>query len=135
MLERRVSALTGSPIERFEPCSIVSYRPGEEYKPHVDFFSDEQIEANAQFRRDYGGQRIATFLLYLRAPLEGGETCYLRPDVTVTGEDGMAVIHYNVTRDGAQDTGSLHAGKPIVRGEKWLWRSTLRQRSLYERGA
>jgi len=133
MLERRLSAMTEWPIERFEPCSFVCYGPGEEYKPHVDFFSDEQIAANERFRRDYGGQRIATFLLYLRAPLEGGETRYLDPGVNVVGETGMGVPHYNVTTDGAQDPASRHSGTPIVRGEKWLWRSTLRQRSLYER--
>jgi hypothetical protein len=45
----------------------------------------------------------------------------------------MGVIHYNVTATGEQDHASLHSGKPIVRGEKWLWRSTLRKRSLYRR--
>jgi prolyl 4-hydroxylase len=133
MLERRLSAMTQWPIERFEPCSFVSYRPGEEYRPHVDYFTDEQIVANEQLKGDFGGQRIATFLLYLRAPEEGGETCYLHPGVHVTGETGMGVLHYNVTASGEQDRASIHSGKPIVRGEKWLWRSTLRQRSLYER--
>lgn len=135
MLERKVSAMTDWPMEKLEPCSIVCYRPGEEYRPHVDFFSDEQMVANERIRRDFGGQRIATFLLYLRAPDAGGETSYPQPGVDVTGEDGMGVIHYNVTRGGAQDPASVHSGNPIIRGEKWLWRSTLRQHSLYDREA
>ena len=133
MLERRVSMIAQWPMEKLEPCSIICYRPGEEYKPHVDFFSDEQILANERVRRDFGGQRIATFLLYLKAPLAGGETSYLEPGVDVAGEDGMGVIHYNVTSGGEQDPASVHAGRPVIDGEKWLWRSTLRQHSLYEK--
>lgn len=132
MLERRVSTMARWPMEKLEPCSIICYRPGEEYKPHVDFFSDDQILANERVRRDFGGQRIATFLLYLKAPLAGGETSYLAPGVDVVGEDGMGVIHYNVTSGGEQDPASVHAGRPVIDGEKWLWRSTLRQHSLYE---
>lgn len=133
MLERRVAAMTQWPIRNLEPCSIICYRTGEEYKPHVDFFSDEQIVANERIRRDFGGQRIATFLLYLKAPEAGGETSYLEAGVDVVGEEGMSVIHYNVTASGRQDRASIHSGTPIVSGEKWLWRSTLRQHSLYGR--
>jgi hypothetical protein len=104
MLERRLSAMAQWPIERFEPCSFVSYLPGEEYKPHVDFFSDEQIAANERFRRDYGGQRIATFLLYLRAPEEGGETRYLNAGVNVVGETGHE--RAPLQRDHRRRTGS-----------------------------
>jgi prolyl 4-hydroxylase len=132
MLERKVVVMTGRSMRKLEPCSIVCYRPGEEYRPHVDFFSDEQILINRRSRSDFGGQRVATFLLYLRAPDAGGETSYPRAGVEVAGESGMAVIHYNVTPDGRQDHASLHAGRPIVRGEKWLWRSTLRAHSLYD---
>lgn len=131
LLERRVSIMSQWPMDKLEPCSIICYRPGEEYRPHVDFFSDEQMLANEERRRDFGGQRVATFLLYLKAPVAGGETSYLEPGVDVAGEDGMGVIHYNVTSGGAQDPASVHAGRPVVDGEKWLWRSTLRQHSLY----
>lgn len=131
MLESRVSALTHWPVAYLEPCSIICYRPGEEYKPHTDFFTDDQMMVNERERRDFGGQRVATFLLYLKAPTAGGETSYLSNGMDVMGEDGMAIIHYNVARDGRQDPASVHAGRPIISGEKWLWRSTLRERSLY----
>lgn len=131
MLERRVSMMAQWPEEKLEPCSIICYRPGEEYRPHVDFFSDAQILANERMRRDFGGQRVATFLLYLKAPVTGGETRYLEAGMDVAGENGMGVIHYNVTGTGMQDPASVHAGRPVIEGEKWLWRSTLRQHSLY----
>ena len=130
-LDRRVAAMTGWPVESLEPGSVVRYQPGEQYRPHVDFFSPEQISRNLAEGRDFGGQRIATFLLYLRAPDAGGETVYERTGHAVRGEPGMAVLHYNVTDDGAGDEASLHSGKPVERGEKWLWRSTLREHCLY----
>jgi hypothetical protein len=130
-LEHRLAQMTAGSIAAMEPCSIVHYQVGQEYQPHVDFFTDEQIELNRTQRLDFGGQRVATFLLYLRAPDAGGETDYPRARVRVTGERGMGVLHYNVTPDGLQDLSSLHQGNPIVRGEKWLWRSTLRAQPLF----
>lgn len=131
-LEQRLSAMTGYAPPCMEPCSIICYRPGEEYLPHVDFFSNEQMRANVDLRRDYGGQRDATFLLYLLAPALGGETEYIEPRICLRGEQGMGVVHYNVTKDGLPDAATLHRGNPILSGEKWLWRSTLRSHSLYE---
>lgn len=125
-LEQRIAGMTDWSMDALEPCSIIRYQSGEQYRPHVDFFTDDQIESNAAERQDHGGQRIATFLLYLRAPESGGETVYHGSDLTVRGEQGMGVIHYNVTPDGQQDRASEHSGRPIERGEKWLWRSTLR---------
>lgn len=130
-LDRRVASVTDWPIDSLEPCSVVRYLPGEEYRPHVDFFTPAQIARNRAEGRDFGGQRIATFLLYLRAPDAGGETVYERSGVVVRGERGMAVLHYNVTADGTADEASLHSGRPVQRGEKWLWRSTLREHCLY----
>lgn len=131
-LEARIAGMTDWRRDALEPCSIIRYEAGEEYRPHVDFFSDEQIARNLATRNDPGGQRIATFLLYLRAPDLGGETVYEHAGVTVRGEPGLGALHYNVTPDGRQDTQSLHTGRPIVGGEKWLWRSTLREHSLYD---
>lgn len=130
MLEWRVAALAEWPCDAIEPSSIIRYEPGQEYKPHVDYFTEAQIRGNAVERHDFGGQRIATFLLYLRAPEEGGETYYHGAELPVRGTPGMGVIHYNVTPDGALDPASRHSGRAIVRGEKWVWRSALRARNF-----
>jgi prolyl 4-hydroxylase len=129
-LEQRIAALTGWPQAALEPCSIIRYRPGEEYRPHVDYFTDDQIERNRDQRGDASGQRVATFLLYLQAPQAGGQTDYPRAGLRVGGVPGMGVIHYNVGADGRPDPDSLHCGRPVERGEKWLWRCTLRERAL-----
>ncbi|MBC7990946.1 MAG: 2OG-Fe(II) oxygenase [Luteimonas sp.] len=131
LLERRTASMADWSMAALEMCSIIRYQPGEEYRPHVDFFSDEQIEVNRIQKGDPSGQRIATFLLYLHAPAAGGETEYPKSGLVVRGERGMAVLHYNVSADGRQDQASLHIGRPVREGEKWLWRSALRERSLY----
>jgi len=131
ILEHRVATATRCSIAALEPSSVICYQPGEEYRRHVDFFSDEQIEINRVERGDPGGQRLATFLLYLHVPAAGGETEYPESGVVVRGEQGMAVLHYNVTADGRQEPLSVHIGRAVERGEKWLWRTALREYPLY----
>ena len=130
-IERRIASMTNWSVAALEPCSIIRYQPGEEYRPHVDSFSRAQIERNRSERGDFGGQRIASFLLYLQVPEAGGETFFHYPELLVRGEPGMGLLHYNAIPDGSPDVQSLHSGRPVERGEKWLWRSTLREHSLY----
>lgn len=68
--------------------------------------------------------------MYLQPPDVGGETRYPKPDLTVRGATGLGILHYNVTPDGEPDERSTHVGLPVEEGEKWLWRSALRQHSL-----
>jgi len=58
MLERRVRALTQWPIQRIEPCSIISYQPGDEYKPHVDYFT-------SQLTADERETALSTLMFYV----------------------------------------------------------------------
>ena len=131
MIERRIAGMTGWTMQALEPHSVIRYEPGNEYRPHVDSYSREQIERNRIERGDFGGQRIATFLLYLKVPEEGGKTHFHFPNLSVSGEPGMGLLHYNAIPDGSGDAESLHSGRPVVRGEKWMWRSTLRQYAMY----
>lgn len=130
LMEQRIARMTDHDPRALEPCSIVHYRHNQEYRPHTDFFTEEQLRINREQYADAGGQRLATFLLYLQPPAAGGETRYVEPDVTVAGETGLGILHYNVTEDGAADGKSTHVGMPVKDGEKWLWRSALRERPL-----
>lgn len=130
MLERRIARMTEHSPEALEPCSIVHYRHAQEYRPHTDFFDEEQLRINREQYGDTGGQRLATFLLYLQPPASGGETRYVHPDLTIRGATGLGILHYNVTPDGKPDPASTHVGMPVESGDKWLWRSALRERPL-----
>lgn len=131
LVERRAAAALGRPASDCEPFSVVRYRGGQQYKPHLDYFSDEQLALNRDRFGDHAGQRLATFLVYLRAPDAGGGTHYLDPRITVQGEHGMAVLHWNCHPDGTPDTRTTHAGLPVEAGEKWLARKALRARAVF----
>jgi prolyl 4-hydroxylase len=130
-IERRTATALGRPPAHCEPFSVIRYLPGQQYKPHVDYFVPEQLALNRERFGDDAGQRLATVLIYLRAPERGGGTRFLDAGLTVTGEHGTAIIHWNCTPDGRPDPRTTHAGLPIEAGEKWLARKALRERAVF----
>jgi TPR repeat protein len=130
-IERRVADWTEWSPDAIEPSSVIAYRPGQEYRPHVDYFAEAQIAENRDRVRDYGGQRVVTFLICLRPAERGGDTVYPDAGVTVSHAAGAAMMHYNVLPDGSPDEKSVHHGMPVEAGEKWLLRTTLREHTRY----
>ena len=130
LIQRRWASVLHLAEQHFEPMSILRYERGHEYSPHVDFFDAPRMLAH-RAQGDYGGQRLITGLVYLITPDGGGETVYPEAQITVQGKDGLAVLHYNTTPDGLADTASIHSGRPIEAGEKWLCRTAVRERNLY----
>jgi hypothetical protein len=68
--------------------------------------------------------------VYLNDVQEGGETVFPDRDVTVRPKRGRAVMFRNLLADGSPDVHSLHAGMPVLAGEKWLATSWIRTRPL-----
>ena len=129
-IERRIAAGFGLAASQVEPLSVLRYESGQNYAPHVDYFRADRLADN-QRMGDTAGQRVASFLVYLRAPAAGGATEYLEIGRKVTGRDRMALCHFNCDEGGTPDPSTLHTGTPVVAGEKWLARTTLRERSFY----
>ena len=107
----RISLLLSLPVPNMEPPQILHYKPGEEFRPHFDFVTGE--------RETGQGDRAATFLLALNDDYEGGETEFLHSRLQWRGAAGDALFFANL-RDGKPDRQSLHAGRPVTGGEKWL---------------
>ncbi|HEX8467507.1 MAG TPA: 2OG-Fe(II) oxygenase [Allosphingosinicella sp.] len=107
-LNRRIAAVTGTRLDQGEPLQLLRYRPGGEYKPHMDALP---AEAN---------QRILTALLYLSDDYEGGETRFPRTGLSYRGRAGDALVFSNVAAGGRADPLSLHAGLPVASGTKYL---------------
>lgn len=114
-LERRLAALTDWPIANGEGLQILRYRKGQEYRAHFDSFPDGTGGAVHTAR---GGQRVNTVLVYLQSPEAGGGTAFPACGLTVCPQPGSAVIFRNVDDTGRRDPASLHAGLPVVQGEK-----------------
>ncbi|HEX8514156.1 MAG TPA: 2OG-Fe(II) oxygenase [Allosphingosinicella sp.] len=107
-LNRRIAAVTGTRPEQGEPLQLLRYRPGGEYKPHMDALP---AEAN---------QRILTALVYLSDDYAGGETSFPSVGLSYRGTVGDALIFRNVRSDGSADPLTLHAGLPVKSGTKYL---------------
>ena len=121
-IEQRIAKLLDMPVEHGEGLQILHYLPGQEYEPHYDWFDPSQPGFSAVTAR--GGQRVASVVMYLNTPEEGGGTSFPKVGLTVTALRGSAV--YFAYESG--DESSLHAGLPVIRGEKWIATKWLRER-------
>jgi prolyl 4-hydroxylase len=121
-IEQRLATLLGVPVNHGEGLQILHYLPGQEYEPHYDWFDPEQPGYAAITVT--GGQRIASVVMYLNTPAQGGGTAFPEIGLTVTARRGSAV--YFAYEGG--DRSSLHAGLPVLRGEKWIATKWLRER-------
>ncbi|HEX5307091.1 MAG TPA: 2OG-Fe(II) oxygenase [Dyella sp.] len=121
-IEDRLAALLGVPASHGEGLQVLHYRPGQEYEPHYDWFDPTQPGFEAVTA--HGGQRVASIVMYLNTPEAGGGTGFPHAGLTVTALKGSAVYFAYDT----DDTASLHAGLPVLSGEKWIATKWLRER-------
>ena len=59
-------------------------------------------------------------MTYLNNVEEGGETHFPELGETIVPKLGRAVIWYNLDKNGDLDRDTLHQGKPIIKGEKYI---------------
>lgn len=123
-IEQRLAELLDLPVEHGEGLQVLHYLPGQEYEPHYDWFDPTQPGFAALTAS--GGQRVASVVMYLNTPEQGGGTAFPNVGLTVTALAGAAV--YFGYEGG--DTSTLHAGLPVERGEKWIATKWLRERPL-----
>ncbi len=124
-IEARVAALTGIPIAHGEPLQLLHYPAGGEYEPHHDYFDPAYEGAARQLQ--HGGQRVATVVMYLREPEQGGDTYFPELELSVRPRRGSAVYFEYANARGELDSRCLHAGTPVLRGHKWIATKWLRQ--------
>jgi len=122
----RISAATRLPLPLFEPSQVLHYAPGQEFRPHHDYF-DPQLPGHAEELRTIG-QRIATFLIYLNDSYTGGETAFPRAKLSFRGKTGNALFIANVERSSRPDPMTLHSGTPPISGEKWIFSQWIRDK-------
>ena len=132
-LERCISRVSGVPVQHGEFLQILRYLPGEEFRPHVDYFN----ESGARVQRALadGGQRAQTVLLYLNDAYTGGSTFFPTLQLDVRGRRGDVLHFHNLGAEGLGHRDSLHAGMPVTAGEKWLLSQWVRSESYPPRVA
>mmetsp|Transcript_17819 Transcript_17819/g.53699 ORF Transcript_17819/g.53699 Transcript_17819/m.53699 type:complete len:307 (+) Transcript_17819:464-1384(+) len=126
-VEDRVASVTHIPKSHQERMQALNYHDGQKYSPHHDFFHAGKPKGN-------GSQRVATVLMYLSTPEEGGETVFPKAQPKVTGgawspcakqgfavkaTKGDAVLFWALKPDQERDLSSLHGSCPTLKGQKW----------------
>ncbi len=123
-LEERIARLVNWPLENGEGLQVLHYRPGAEYKPHYDYFDPSEPGTPTILRR--GGQRVATLVIYLNDPEQGGGTTFPDVHLEVAPRRGNAVF-FSYERP-HPSTRTLHGGAPVLAGDKWIATKWLRER-------
>lgn len=126
LVERRLAALADMPADHSEPLAVLHYRKNEEYKPHYDYFIAEAMAREPRLK--VSGQRLVTTFVYLCDVTRGGGTDFPRLMKTVEPKQGRALLMHNCDPSGRPDPRTLHAGLPVVDGEKWLVTLWFRER-------
>ena len=121
-INRRLAAFTGTNVDQGEPLHVLRYRPGQEYRPHVDWLLDDN-------------PRILTALVYLNEEYAGGETEFIKTGLKVRGNKGDVLVFRSQAADGGLDPLTEHAGLPVISGTKYLASRWIRARKHIEKPA
>ena len=117
LIQRRMVGTVGCPLAHAEPLTLLRYAPGQEYRPHRDYRPPSGYVPLAQ---GGSGQRVATVIAYLNDVEAGGDTEFPLLDLTLAPKRGSLLAFRNVDAAGQPDPRTLHAGKPVEAGIKWI---------------
>lgn len=113
---RWLGHLTGRDPGRLEGWQALRYALFQEFQAHQDPLD------TAENKRDM------TVLLTLQQPQDGGETHFPKLKYVVHPIDRRLVVWENLTPDGSVNPFALHAGLPVVKGEKIVFINWFLQR-------
>lgn len=122
-----VASLVRLPPENCEKAVILRYEGAQQFKPHADAFERDMGSSREQLT--HGGQRLFTTLCYLN-DVDGGHTEFPDLKISVAPKRGRVLLFAN-TVPGSTDVHphSIHAGRPVISGVKWVmslwWRENL----------
>ncbi|GAB4406051.1 MAG: 2OG-Fe(II) oxygenase [Rhodoferax sp.] len=125
-IDARIAALMNWPQENGEGIQILRYGVGGEYRAHWDYFSPDDPGSAVHLAR--GGQRVSTLVMYLNDVAEGGGTHFPDLGLTISPKQGAALYFEYCDAQGRLEPRSLHAGLPVLAGEKWIATKWMRQR-------
>lgn len=124
LVQARMAAAAGVPLDQAEQLIVLRYEPGQEYRPHRDYLPPDAIERD----RPIAGNRMRTICVYLNQVEAGGATEFPHADLRIEPRAGDAIVFDNLDAEGSPDATTLHAGLPVERGVKWLATLWFRQR-------
>lgn len=121
-IEKRLSQIMNIPVEHSDGLQVLLYTPGQEYRPHYDFFTETS--------RASANNRISTLVMYLNDVEEGGETAFPMLNFSIVPNKGMAVYFEYFYNSHELNDFTLHAGTPVIKGEKWVATMWMRRQAF-----
>ncbi|XP_040047147.2 prolyl 4-hydroxylase subunit alpha-3 isoform X1 [Gasterosteus aculeatus] len=117
-LDNKISVLTGLNVKHpyGEHLQVVNYGIGGHYEPHFDHAT---LPSSPVFKLKTGN-RVATFMIYLSTVEAGGSTAFIYANFSVPVVEKAAIFWWNLHRNGQGDADTLHAGCPVLIGDKWV---------------
>ncbi|KAM4627875.1 prolyl 4-hydroxylase subunit alpha-3 [Polymixia lowei] len=117
-LDQRISLLTGLNVHPpyGEYLQVVNYGIGGHYEPHFD----HATSASSPLFKLKTGNRAATFMIYLSSVEAGGSTAFIYANFSIPVVENAAIFWWNLHRNGQGDGDTLHAGCPVLVGDKWV---------------
>ncbi|MFK8020978.1 MAG: 2OG-Fe(II) oxygenase [Pseudomonadales bacterium] len=126
LLECRLAEAAAYQTSCGEVLTMLHYQKGHEYKPHVDCLSPQQAQSDEG--KMQGGQRMMTVLFALGDDdVVGGETAFTELAVEVKAPSGTLIKFNNVGIAGEPLRASLHEGRAVQQGEKWMLSKWVRE--------
>ena len=126
LLDLRLSLLLGIAPTLGEPIQGQRYGQGQEYRLHHDYFEPHHPDAATHAARC--GNRTWTAMIYLNQPEEGGETHFAYLEEAFVPRQGTILCWNNIGADGRANRHTLHAGRPVTRGSKYIVTKWYRER-------
>lgn len=126
-IKRRTDDLLGIEERHGEALQGQRYLPGQEFKPHFDWFGSHGSYFEREIRR--GGQRSYTAMIFLNEVEEGGTTDFPQLGISIEPKQGVLLAWNNARPDGQPNKNTLHAGRPVIKGVKYIvtqWYRTAR---------
>lgn len=111
-ISKLATNLTNRPISHFENLQVVYYPIGGFFSPHYDAtpLSSDSLTKYREY----------TLLIYLNDVEEGGETYFPLIDLYIKPKKGKAILFRTINDNKEIIYESLHTGKPVTKGEKWI---------------
>jgi prolyl 4-hydroxylase len=117
-VSRRIDDLMGIAAICGESIQGQRYFPGQEFKPHNDWFYTDQDYWKGERKR--GGQRSWTAMAFLNRVEQGGETHFVEVGAKIEPKPGALLVWNNALEDGSPNENTLHAGTPVIAGVKYV---------------
>ncbi|XP_053312613.1 prolyl 4-hydroxylase subunit alpha-3 [Spea bombifrons] len=117
-IDTRIAAVTGLNVSvpYAEHLQVVNYGIGGHYEPHFDHATSRK----SPLYRTNTGNRLATFMIYLSSVDAGGSTAFIYANFSTPVVKNAALFWWNLRRNGEGNEDTLHAGCPVLIGNKWV---------------